>query len=440
MKNGTAEKPRLLVVSHVRPFPGDAGQQKRVANMLKALRGHFTVDFLTFARDRDRPLVTERLSQWVDRPVVMSSRTMRNPFARVFYGVLSRLSMLACGVKYSNHLIGSVELNEKRIGEHVRPEDYSLVLYEYIHAWRSAKLFRRRGIPCILDMHDVLVRTYERYLQSLRFAPRFWKRYALRRYGEEERRAWRSFDGIVAINKAEYDELRTTFGDDMALFYAPMGIDMEEWQYGHGPAAPPRVAYYGGLGNPNNSRDAMACYEKVMPEVWKENPGVELWILGSNPPAALKALEEKDPRVKVPGFVEEIKPILGSSSVMLCPFTGRFGFRSRIVEAMALGVPVIAARDAVYGMEFENGNGIFIVDTVERMPGIINELLRDATALNALRTSARTEAERLYGFESSYGKAAREIALFAELFPRGWQNPYGKGDDTVVPDLERRNM
>jgi len=43
--------------------------------------------------------------------------------------------------------------------------------------------------------------------------------------------------------------------------------------------------------------------------------------------------------------------VLKTITVLLCPFTGTYGFRSRVIEAMALGIPVVATPDAVHGMD-----------------------------------------------------------------------------------------
>src|SRR5690606_14691233 len=110
------------------------------------------------------------------------------------------------------------------------------------------------------------------------------------------------------------------------------GIDLQKWPYSWQPAQPPRIAYYGGLGSPHNQRDALQCYEEIMPTVWAHFPDVELWIVGSRPPATIQALAEQDSRVTVTGFVERVQDVLQTMTAVLCPWTGKYGFRSRLIE------------------------------------------------------------------------------------------------------------
>src|SRR5262249_29035716 len=155
---------------------------------------------------------------------------------------------------------------------------------------------------------------------------------------------------VIAINHEELNYLRSATPSTTKLFHAAMGVDLALWPYSWSPSGKPCLAYYGGLGSPHNQADALACYQRLMPEIWRRFPDAEFWIVGGNPPETIRALGS-DSRVKVTGFVENVQPVLSRMSLLLCPWSGIFGFRSRLIEAMALGVPVVTSPDAVYGME-----------------------------------------------------------------------------------------
>lgn len=400
-------KPRMLVISHVLPFPGEAGQQQRVANTLRALRESFEVDFLTCAPQDRIADVTAALAVWCDRPIVMQSR-MSSVAARYLHAVIARAFALLTGLKPSNYHIGILDYSGRRIRASINPRDYAFVLYEYWHAAASTRVFQAVGIPRVLDMHDVLLHSYLEHLKRMHLLPRWWKRHAISQYRRREEESWMRFDIIVAINRAEGDHVQRVLKHPPPVIYAAMGVDMSKWSWDGETEQPHRIAFYGGLANPNNQRDARICHDAVMPAVWMRHPDVQLWLVGSKPPAGLKQLEA-DPRVKVPGFVKDIRPLLGGMSMMLCPFEGRFGFRSRIVEALALGVPVIASPDAVHGMDFESGTGVFIAESNAQMAGICMDLLDNPAELERQRTLAREVAVRLYSFERTYGRMVEEI-------------------------------
>ncbi len=189
-----------------------------------------------------------------------------------------------------------------------------------------------------------------------------------------------------------------------------MGVDLRLWPYSWAPVQPPRVAYYGGLGSPHNQRDALFCFEQVMPIVWRDVPEAELWIVGSNPPPAILELPDRDARVHVTGFVEEVAALLGTMSVVLCPWAGTYGFRSRIVEAMAVGVPVVSTHDCVSGMSIEEDRD-FLVASLEpnALAARVTSVLEDGNEGRRLSHTARRAVEASYSMHDTYGACAAQL-------------------------------
>jgi len=95
--------------------------------------------------------------------------------------------------------------------------------------------------------------------------------------------------------------------------------------------------------------------------------------------------------------------------LILCPWSGAYGFRSRIVEVMALGVPLVASPEAVDGMELESGRGIILANSDNAMAERALELLSAPDQLEAQSRLARSEMERLYSLENTYGRLMTEL-------------------------------
>jgi glycosyltransferase involved in cell wall biosynthesis len=149
-----------------------------------------------------------------------------------------------------------------------------------------------------------------------------------------------------------------------------------------------------------------------MPLVWKEMAEVEFWIVGSNPPSDLRALSNHDRRVMVTGFVPQVQDVLKTMTTVLCPWRGTYGFRSRLVEVMALGVPVIASPDAVHGMDMTEGEGIFLRERPAEMALVALQILRDPALAQQQSHRARRQIEQRYGYQTTYQRLAHEIRQF----------------------------
>jgi len=401
-------KPRLLILSAVYPFPRNAGQQQRVYYTLRALREHFHLTFFTTAEENQMDAVRQSLSELCDDALVLPSQYTKNIFTRVLHKIIGTFYVWLTGEKFSNYLIGAVEFPPTRVESALDGKDFDAVLFEYWHAHRTTSFFRQRKVATILDMHDILWRSYRRQLDAKIYLPTALKDWMTRRYQRREEAAWKDFDMLIAINQDELDYARQRVGNDARFFYAPMGTDISLWGYGWQPAAPSRIAYYGSLGSQHNQQDALLCYREIMPRVWEKFPAAEFWVVGSNPPAFIKELE-RDPRVHVTGFVERPQEILRTMTLALCPWSGTYGFRSRVVEVMSLGVPMIASEDAVHGMGFEIGKGIFTCVSSENMAKETLRLLEDESALKEQSRLARLQMEEKFSYAATYEKFALEL-------------------------------
>jgi len=415
--NTAPKKPSLLVISNVLPYPGTAGQQQRVRYKLEALRERFEITFLTVSAPDQVPDIKSRLEEMGVSILVLPSRYERGIISKFFYRASGSIYCLWTGLKFSNYIIGEVEYTPARVVDLTAGKKFDGVIYEYWHAHRSASVFRERATPSVLDMHDVLWRAYQQQLDSRPYLPGFWKRRSLEKYRRREEAAWGEFDGIIAINSEELEYVSTKAPSGVRLFHTPMGTDLKSWRYSWQPAAPPRLVYYGGLGSQRNQHSALVCHSKVMPLIWEAFPDAELWLVGSNPPGEFHSLARSDRRVKVTGFVEHVQEVLNTMTLALCPWTGTFGFRSRLVELMALGVPVVASPQAVSGMEMDEGKGIFLRESPGEMAETALNLLADREYSRTQSRYAREQVERKFSFEATYGKLS--VILYTWLSRHG---------------------
>jgi glycosyltransferase involved in cell wall biosynthesis len=148
-----------------------------------------------------------------------------------------------------------------------------------------------------------------------------------------------------------------------------------------------------------------------MPIIWQAYPQAEFWLVGSNPPKSLQNLAN-DKRVKVTGYIERVQDILKTMSAVLCPWTGEYGFRSRLVEVMALGVPVVASTQAVYGIDMQSNKGIFLEDSASGMGKASLKLLSNTEFARRQSRLARQQTEEKFSFETSYEHLANELLSF----------------------------
>jgi len=407
----------LLVLSHVLPFPEFSGQQQRVKNTLKALKHLFRVTFVTVGKQNEVSKIEAQMSDYSDKVICLPSKYNKNNISKLLHRGIGSVKSYRTALKLSNYVIGELEFAPDRISSVLADNKYDCALFEYFHAFKSVEIFRKKNIPCVLDMHNVLWQAYANRQNESFYFSKWWRKKQLQKYTAAEEAAWNQFDGIIAINKEEYEYVKQTVKSDIKVFYAPMGIDLTAWKFDWTfQENPPRIGYYGGLGSRHNQQSALNCYENIMPCVWRNFPDAELWIIGSHPPKNLSKLAEQDSRIVVTGFVDDIKSLLQTMSVVVCPWKGIYGFRSRLIEVMALGIPLVTTFDAVYGMDLQNEQGILLGESDSDLAEKVLKLLSDKKYSEHQSRLARLEIEKRYSFENTYNKLISELDVWLESF------------------------
>jgi glycosyltransferase involved in cell wall biosynthesis len=366
---------------------------------------------LTSVPGNERGVAGARLGELCGDPILLTSR-YRTGLARKVWDRAAGICYCArTGLKVSNYVIGQVELNRREIARAVASRQFDGVLFEYWHAVESVSVFQRHGTPCVLDMHNILWQSFSRQLTARTALPEWWRNWSVQRYRIREERAWNRFDALVAINQAEESYTSRHVAPGIPIFYAPMGTDLKAWPYAWKPADPPRIAYYGGLGSAHNQEDALTCATQILPLLWSVHPQLEFWIVGSNPPQRILDLQ-RDPRIRATGFLARPQEVLGTMSAVLCPWSGRYGFRSRLVEVMALGVPVVTTPDAVHGMDFEEG--VLLASSPGEMARQAASIVSSKEFAEKLSQSARRSVEAKYSAEANYGRLTADLRDFFE--------------------------
>lgn len=395
-------RPRIAFVSHVVPIPGDAGQQRRVGMLLEALAPVADVHLVTYAPRRRCQAVAAALGPLVTSATVLPSRVQRSLPIRAACHAYARLAARNSGLKVSNHLIGDIELTPRRVARACAGRQVDVALFQYWHAHRAIQAFPDATVT-VLDMHDILWQSLQAQLER---DPRGAQPARVEAYRDREEAAWREFDVLLAINEAEATYARSVaIGSEVIAM--PMGIELGSWPYQWRPAMPPLVAFYGALGDARGEADALRAHA-VMEAIWENEPDARLRIIGSNPTDRIRAFAA-DRRVEITGFVDSPGNALAEASCLICPFTGTYGFRSRLIEVMATGVPIVCSRDAVYGMGLGPADGLDVVDSDQEMAAVALDLIGNRAEATRRSALARRVAEDRFGVARTYGAAVRRL-------------------------------
>lgn len=111
------------------------------------------------------------------------------------------------------------------------------------------------------------------------------------------------------------------------------------------------ILFVAGFGHPPNVDAAKWLVQDIMPLVRASMPGVHLWLVGSNPTAEVQRLAADD--ITVTGYVtdEQLLEYYRIARVAIVPLRFGAGVKSKVVEAMNYGLPLVTTPVGAQGLD-----------------------------------------------------------------------------------------
>ncbi|HEV7585629.1 MAG TPA: glycosyltransferase, partial [Solirubrobacteraceae bacterium] len=156
----------------------------------------------------------------------------------------------------------------------------------------------------------------------------------------------RAADVTLVVSQSEAAQLAQDV-PDAELLLVPTVHDVDP--YVLPPEGRSGILFLGSFRHPPNIDAVLSLVKDVMPEVWSELREARLTIVGSDPPAEVQALAS--PRVDVAGWIEDLRPLLDRSRLLVAPLRYGAGLNGKITQCLASGLPVVTTPIGAEGIE-----------------------------------------------------------------------------------------
>ncbi len=303
--------------------------------------------------------------------------------------------------KVLSHLFGPVpsplyQMSDPRMGELVgrmiNRTHYDVVIAEFTDMGQY--LFWNVHLPAvrrIISVHSCASSAFQKAVQiEPRSAASLWKRLALPRLRRYEMAMYRSADMVLTLAEEERQAI-LKMDPNIRIEVSPYGVDTERFS----PAADDEAdreesivftAYY--KDEPNRDAVLWFCHT-IWPKLHRLYPALKFYVVGSSPPPEIQDLARRNPGIIVTGEVTDVAPYLARSRIYVCPMRMGTGFRGKILQAMAAGIPVVATTRSAEGLPLEPGYNIMLADTPHVMLENISLLLTDRVLRKRLADRAK---------------------------------------------------
>ncbi len=282
----------------------------------------------------------------------------------------------------------------------------------HIEHLRAARLVRAlpATIPVVYDSVDCIALLFEQAAErGTQWRSRLIAALDLPRTRRYEARLMARFDQVVVTSRRDQRAL-----EHLARHYLPPdirpapitvvtnGVDLDyfrplEIERRH--RTPPTIVLTGKMSYHANIAAARYFAQDVLPRIWQRRPEVRFQIVGKDPPEVVRQLA-KNARIEVTGTVADLRPYLGRAAVAVCPARYAVGIQNKVLEAMAMGTPVVSSSAGAPPRAVAEGSLLVADDEVGFAQAVL-QVLTDPPLSRRLSHRGRRYVETHHNWEIS---------------------------------------
>lgn len=389
-------KPRLLFLCHTLPYPPDGGVWIRTYNVFRLLAAEFDVTALCFERARaldatsphDPAASLKFLRQFADVELFEIPQ-MRS---RVRW-IRDHVRSLVAGRVFTYYRYDN-ERFRSRLGQLLRERRFSLIHVDSLDLVRYLGMLR--GTPVVCVHHNVESQLLRRraHAEPSPITRRYISHQA--RLMERAERKWCPRVDLNVCVSAEDANWFRGLAPGGQYEVVSNGVDTEYYHPEDRPKHNDLIFVGGSSWFPN--RDALDHFcSEILPLLRQRRPDLRVrWVGDAR--SGDQGRYWKEASVELTGYVEDVRPHVWDSHCFVVPLRVGGGSRLKILDAWAMGKPVVSTSVGCEGLHAVDGENILIRDSPSEFADAVLSVLGDHDLARRLGDSARVTVQREYSW------------------------------------------
>ena len=388
---------KILWLGHNLAYPPKGGALQRNYNLLRQAASGAEVHFLGFDQPLTRPAeVTPQdciqklrdfcvSADWV--PLSQQGLT-RNRYSLALRAILS-------GDPYEVHWLRETKMKAKFLAL-LKRVTFDVVHFDTLGLAQYMPLIG--SSRAVLNHHDVqsALMTRRWNSESNPVMKWFWGIEAQKLRQAETR--WGDIARVNLVCSEDEAKLLSGVTSCAQTTVVANGVDIEYFSMRPDPSGE-ILLFCGSLDMYPNQEAMKYFFKSVWPQVAVGRKNVEMYVVGRKPPEWLQRQASADSRVRVTGFVDDVRPYFQRATVCICPIREGGGTRLKILDSLAMGVPVIGTTFACSGLNLKHEHDVLMADTPEDFAFQTKRLLDSRTLRVRLASAGREVVEREYSWD-----------------------------------------
>jgi sugar transferase (PEP-CTERM/EpsH1 system associated) len=375
---------RILFLSQRVPYPPNRGDKITTWRLVERMKRAHDVTCIAFAHDERDVEAAEKLTS-LGVPTRWFPYEDRKAKLRSLPLLLGK-TPLTLGVYGSRELQAAVDAVMPKVD----------LAYAYSSSM-GAFLEPHAKKPRIMHFGELDSDKWRQYSQTTRFPMSWVYRREAKTLLEFEKRVAHSFSANVLCTPLE-EELFQDRIPGAPTTVLRNGVDLEHYRPSDEPRDPFSIVFTGVM-NYYPNVDAVRFFAlDVLPHIHDKLPKAKFTIIGAHPTTEVRRLAKRK-GVEVTGFVPDTRDYLRRASVSVAPLRIARGIQNKVLEAMAMGIPVVGTKSATQGVDGENGRDYWVADEPMRVASAVIDLLKSPREARELGLRGRRFVEQNYDWE-----------------------------------------
>jgi polysaccharide biosynthesis protein PslH len=378
---------KILYLTHTCPYPPNRGDRIRCYHILDYLSQNHEVILVYPVFDSQHFPCQEHLH-----------RRCKSVFPIKYHSVVSRLSCLLA--LFSTYSLSVAFYYSRALKNLIHTLSSDVVI---VDCSTMAPYALNMSCPKILDFVDVDSQKWRYCASMARFPRSLIYRTEAKRLSRYEKFLSQHYDYCLVTSHFE----KSLLNGISHVAVLPNGVDQKYFSTENIPTGNSLI-FTGVMNYFPNSDAVMHFHQRIFPLIKRNVPSAQFIIAGMHPTPQIRRLA--DAHTTVTGFVPDIRDYLSKAAVCVVPLRIAMGVQNKLLEAMAMGVPVVATSAANRGINATPGQEILLADDPERFAAATTKLLNDRSLRETIAKNAKQFIDRNFRWEKNLQKLDELIA------------------------------
>jgi sugar transferase (PEP-CTERM/EpsH1 system associated) len=257
----------------------------------------------------------------------------------------------------------------------------------------------QQSIPVVYDSVDC-ISSYlqQQYVTTRNVIKKIFVYSELKKMCLYEVRSLQVFDHVMITSAHDREQLISLGEDPERVHVVPNGVDTDYFTPSLVAREVDSLVFCGKLDYYPNAQAILMFCRDVLPHIWQCRSQVRLTIVGNNPPPSVQSLSE-DKRITVTGYVADIRPYLRRASVALAPLQVAVGMQNKVLEALAMGTPLVATPASCRSLQVRDEMHLLIAEGPLELARAVLRLLEDRLLAEKLSLIGRMYVEEYHSWK-----------------------------------------